>query len=355
DQLLAAGLNFRNYGERGGGANPEPASQGANRTLEQFAQVQLHSSPDYPFNGLSACMQASANVDPAPLFEGCIYDSSARTQSRLTGANVAPPGAVSRFALFEAEFTPLVTAGQWYPFTYLIQFNDHGQGSTPNNTTEAAQAADNDLALGQLVDLVSHSPIWPQSAIFVMEDDSQDGGDHVDSHRMPAYVISPWAKQGADAAHAPVIAQRYDQLAMLRTIQLILGLPSASLLHSLASPMYDVFIDPMQAPDLTPYTAILPERSLVEQVGKTAASMAFARNAPGLYALSQKLPWHRMDAVPQEIADRVHYANLWGDDRHYPGPGPNASAEEHERAVDLLRVLKRGGDARRLLQTADDD
>ncbi|KAB1118157.1 hypothetical protein F6X68_33125, partial [Micromonospora sp. AMSO12t] len=149
---------------------------------------------------------------------------------------------------------------------------------------------------------------------------------------MPAYVISPWAQQGKDAASAPVIGRRYDQLSMLRTIQLMLGLPSPSLLHSLAAPMYEVFIDPSQTPDTRTYTAILPERSLVEQNGKTAASQAFARNAPELYRLSQAPPWRRPDAVPQELADRIHYANVWGDDRHYPGPGPNASVEEHQRA-----------------------
>ena len=340
DQLLAAGISFRNYGERSGGMNPEPSSQGANRSTTQFAQIQAATQPIYPINGLSACMQAGFGVDPAPLFEGCFYDSAARGLSRVNGDNVAPPGAVSRFQIFETEFTPMVALGTWPRFAYLIQFNDHGQGNTPNNTTEMAQAADNDLALGQLVDLVSHSPIWSQSAIFVMEDDSQDGGDHVDSHRMPAYVISPWVKQSADPATAPIISRRYDQLSMLRTIQLILGIPPPSLLHALAVPMYDVFIDPSQTPNAAPYTAILPERSLVEQVGSSAASKAFAKNAPELFRLSQRLPWHTTDAVPQSIADRIHFANVWGDDKHYPGPGPNASGEEGERAEEMLSRLK---------------
>jgi YVTN family beta-propeller protein len=341
DQLAAAGLSYRNYGEKSGGVNPEPASQGANRSALQFAQVQANTNQEYPFNGLAACMTANATTDPAPLFAGCIYDSSARTMSRATGANVPPPGAVSRFQIFETEFTAMVNAGIWPRFTYLIQFNDHGQGNTKNNTTEAAQAADNDLALGQLVDLVSHSSIWSKSAIFVMEDDSQDGGDHVDSHRMPAYVISPWAKQGTSAANSPVITRRYDQLSMLRTIQLILGLPSPSLLHALSVPMYDAFIAPSDTPNTASYTAVLPERSLIEQNGKTPASTALAKNAPGLVALSQALPWDRTDAVPQALADRIHYANLWGDDHHYPGPGPNGSPLEAARAEAALAAFAR--------------
>jgi YVTN family beta-propeller protein len=341
DQVLQAGLTFRNYGEKSGGANPEPKSQGANRTLAQFLQVQANTSQEYPFNGLAACMTA-AEMNPAPLFAGCIFDSGQLgTQSQLTGDNVPPPAGVSRFDIFQTEFSALIAAGQTPNFTYLIQFNDHGQGDTPNNTTEAAQAADNDLALGQLVQMISNSSIWPQTAIFVMEDDSQDGGDHVDSHRMPAYVISPWVKQGTDASNSPIIGRRYDQLSMLRTIGLILGLPTPSLLQTLSVPMYDVFMDPTATPILTPYTAILPERSLTEQVGQTPSTIAFAKNAPDLYALSRALPWAGTDLVPQELAERIHFANMWGDDRHFPGAGPNASPVEHARAVTALAIWNR--------------
>jgi hypothetical protein len=159
---------------------------------------------------------------------------------------------------------------------------------------------------------------------------------------MPAYVISPWVKQGADAASAPIISRRYDQLSMLRTIQLILGLPPPSLLHALAVPMYDVFIDPSATPNNAAYTAIPPDRSLIEQNGKSAASKAFEQNAPELYRLSQQLPWHIPDAIPQEIADRIHFANVWGDDKHYPGPGPNASPIERQRARELMDALAHG-------------
>ena len=106
---------------------------------------------------------------------------------------------------------------------------------------------------------------------------------------LPAYVISPWVKQGTNAGNAPIISRRYDQLSMMRTIQLILGVPPPSLLHALAVPMYDVFIDPSATPNLAPYTAIAPERSLIEQVGKTAASKALAANAPDLVRLAQQL------------------------------------------------------------------
>ena len=95
-------------------------------------------------------------------------------------------------------------------------------------------AAD-DQGLGQLVALISHSKIWSSSAIFVVEDDSQDGADHLDAHREPALVISPYARRGA------VIHTRYDLLSVIRSMELIMGMKPLGLNDRLATPMYDVF------------------------------------------------------------------------------------------------------------------
>lgn len=292
----------------------------------------------FPFNGLEGCLTASEQLDPAlTAFAGCIYDSSPRGVGRALGANVAPLAALSRMGTFEADFELLNGLGQWPTFTYVLLFNDHGTGGT-NNITRAAGMADNDLGLGQLVETFSNSALWPGTAIFVMEDDSQDGTDHVDSHRMPGFVISPWAQQDGR-----VVSRRYDQLSMLRTIQMILGLPPPSLPHALAVPMYDAFIAPTATPNNAPYTAIIPERSLVEQNGKTAATVALKRNAPELWALGEALPKANTDWIPQSISDRLHYGGIWGDDAHYPGPGPNASAVEAKRATDLIAEFRKKG------------
>ena len=95
--------------------------------------------------------------------------------------------------------------------------------------------ADSDLAIGQIIDTISHSAIWSTSAVFVVEDDSQDGADHVNAHRIPVAVVSPYAKQGA------VLHDRYDLLSVVRSIELITGLHTLSLNDSLATPMYDAF------------------------------------------------------------------------------------------------------------------
>ena len=155
----------------------------------------------------------------------------------------------SRFNIWNAEFQAQLATGTVPAFNYVILPNDHTNGTTPKDPTPQALIADNDLALGQMVDAIRHSSIWPSTAIFVVEDDSQDGADHVDSHRAPGFVISPWARHGA------VVHTRYDQYSMLRTMELILGLDPLALNDALATPMYDAFISGSQTPDNSPTTS----------------------------------------------------------------------------------------------------
>ncbi|MCD0484227.1 phosphoesterase [Streptacidiphilus sp. ASG 303] len=124
--------------------------------------------------------------------------------------------------------------------------NDHTGGPA----SAAAQVADNDLAVGRLVDEISHSPYWKDSAVFVVEDDSQAGLDHVDGHRAPVQIISPWARHGAVDSHY------YSQITIIRTIEQILGIHPMNQKDSAASPMEGAFT---RQPDGTPFTA-LPNR-----------------------------------------------------------------------------------------------
>jgi hypothetical protein len=117
----------------------------------------------------------------------------------------------------------------------------------------AAQVADNDLALGQMVDEISHSKYWPQSAIFVVEDDSQAGTDHVDGHRAPIQVISPWAQHGI------VDNTYYSQINMVRTVEQILGIHPMNDKDSAATPMYTAFTN---KPNYTPFNVVPNQTSL---------------------------------------------------------------------------------------------
>jgi YVTN family beta-propeller protein len=127
--------------------------------------------------------------------------------------------------------------------------SDH-TGGPPNG---AAQVADNDLATGKIVDEISHSKYWKDSAIFVVEDDSQAGLDHVDGHRAPIQIISPYARHGV------VDSRYYTQITMIRTIEQILGIKPMNQKDTAATPMATAFT---QTPDFTPFTAVPNRTSL---------------------------------------------------------------------------------------------
>ena len=115
--------------------------------------------------------------------------------------------------------------------------------------------ADNDLAVGQIVEALTKSRFWPKMAIFIVEDDAQNGVDHVDGHRTTAFVVSPYARRGH------IDSTFYSHQSMLKTIELILGLPTMSLFDLIAHDMRHSFTD---KPDLTPYTAVRPKQDLFE-------------------------------------------------------------------------------------------
>jgi YVTN family beta-propeller protein len=310
DQAAAQGISFRDYGEAVGAI-----ASGSAPNRPQFATVTAGLDSAYPNNIFIGCL--AAGVIPS-----CTQDSGTYNG---TGKLFAGQ---SRFNEWYPQFQAEVASGTVPTLIYMILPNDHTNGTTTKDFTPQAMIADNDLALGQIVDAISHSSIWPQSAIFVQEDDSQDGADHVDSHRSPAFVISPWARHGA------VVHTRYDQYSMLRTAELIAGIDPLSLGDALATPMYDAFVSGGTAPDNTPFTVVAPTQDIA-QTNTASAADAHVSNA---------LPWNQLDAVPQEISDQVLWAAVHGTSLPAPPPGPNASAIEHERAVAIRKLLRTHGD-----------
>jgi hypothetical protein len=148
-----------------------------------------------------------------------------------------------RFDVWNQDFQKDVNGGSVPPLEFMWISSDH-TGGPPNAT---AMQADNDLALGRFVDAISHSSIWEDSAIFVEEDDAQTGVDHVDGHRSPGYVISPYVTQkvNPDGTGAGVTEEStfYTQVNMTRTIEQILGLTPMNQNDLVASPMRTIFLD----------------------------------------------------------------------------------------------------------------
>jgi hypothetical protein len=127
---------------------------------------------------------------------------------------------------------------------------NHTSGTTPGAYTPKAQVASNDVAVGKIVEAITKSRAWPTFAIFIIEDDAQNGPDHVDSHRTAGLVISPYVKRGV------VDSEMYSTVSMLRTVELLLGLPPMTQHDAAAAPMVNSF---MARPDVSGFTA-LPAR-----------------------------------------------------------------------------------------------
>jgi hypothetical protein len=229
-----------------------------------------------------------------------LYDSS-----KPAGA---PEPSLSRYDCFATKFQQWSATDTLPSLVYMTLPNDHTNGGSPGHHTPRAMVADNDRGLGQIVDLISHSKYWANSAIFVVEDDSQDGIDHQDAHRSPALVISPYAKRGA-VVHTP-----YDYPSVLRSVELILGLRPMNLFDANATPMYDAF-DP-QPHNSDPYTAQPATYPLLEENPATPASAASDLTA----RTNMTIP----DQVPQWLLDRVLWQSVHGTRSEPPPPGPNA-------------------------------
>jgi hypothetical protein len=161
----------------------------------------------------------------------------------------------TRVAEFVREFQELEAQGK-LPRLMIVRLpGGHTVGRAPGKLTARAMMAEHDQALGRLVEAVSQSAAWPKSAIFVVEDDAQDGSDHIDAHRAPALVISPYAKRGfIDSTH-------YSTTSVLRTIELLLGLQPMTQFDAAATPLHNAF---SPKPDPRPYEAAAPRVPLDE-------------------------------------------------------------------------------------------
>jgi YVTN family beta-propeller protein len=172
---------------------------------------------------------------------------------------------VDRAKIYLAELAEYEKTGQMPRFTVMRLGNDHTSGTAAGKIAPLSAAADNDYALGMIVEGLSKSRFWNSTVVFVLEDDAQNGADHVDSHRSPAFVISPFVK------HRAVDSTMYNTTSMLRTMELLLGLRPMTHFDAGARPMTAAF---QSTPDPTPYVAEKPRISLVERnpaVSPTAA------------------------------------------------------------------------------------
>jgi DNA-binding beta-propeller fold protein YncE len=204
-------------------------------------------------------------------------------------------------------------AGSMPDLVMAVLPNDHTVGTSPGWCTPRACVADNDLALGKIVEGLTRSRFWPNMAIFVVEDDAQNGVDHIDGHRTVALAISPYTRRGT------VDSTFYSQPSMVKTIELILGLPAMSVFDLVATDMRASFIGPAERPDVTPYTALEPAVSIYEtnqRLGDIRGTNAAERRRAAL--ASSRMRFDVPDAAPSDRLNRI----LWHDARGWSTPFP---------------------------------
>ncbi len=188
----------------------------------------------------------------------------------------------------------------------LLLPNDHTSGTRPGLPTPRAAVADNDLALGRIVEAISHSKFWKNTCILVTEDDPQAGLDHVDGHRTVGFVISPYTKRGS------VVSSSYSQISMFRTIENILGIPPLNRFDMNAVPMSDCFTD---KPDFTPYT-VLPANIPLDKINPSLKELSGAALYWARKSMEQDLD--DVDRIDEDTFNRI----LWHAVKGYEVPYP---------------------------------
>jgi len=246
----------------------------------------------------------------------------------------------SRISNWLAEFRGYVDALQsgkpesFPSFNIVYLPNDHTSGLRPRMPTPQFYVADNDYALGLLVQEVSSSPYWKDTAIFVVEDDAQNGPDHLDAHRSPALVISAYNRPGA------LVHQYHSTVSLIRTMELLLGMSPMNQLDASASPI-DIF---QPQPDLTPYTAILPNVSLKNLIVQPPPDRETAR----MIRRSERQNFAAADLADADAVNRILWFSVRGPRESYPEttclPIFNAMRtrfdEEADEEASLARAVK---------------
>ena len=193
------------------------------------------------------------------------------------------------------------TTGDLPRFMIMSLGEDHTRGTKPGEHTPQAMVASNDIALGKIVAAASRSKFWKEMAIFVIEDDAQNGPDHVDAHRTVGFVISPYIKRGM------IDSTPYTTTSMVRTMELILGLAPLTQHDAAATPMYESFTN---TPTLTPYKA------LPAQIDVTTRNTATAYGAKQ----SARMDWSDYDRINEDELNEILWHSIKGVDVPMPAP-----------------------------------
>jgi YVTN family beta-propeller protein len=331
-EVAAMGMTARLYGEWSSGTTVARKQNGAAYTWTDFYKTSLCKEgraaavdcivPDDAIHVTSAIPSAAKIMDPHfPPFNLDIPDQY-------------------RMDYWIKEFKRMDAASEVPNLTILWLPNDHTAGTSKGHPYPANYQADNDLALGRMIEAISHSKVWAESAVFVEEDDSQAGTDHVDGHRQPIYIISPYAAAPQSPGQGKAIHTTYTAENINRTIENILGAQPLTQFDLVASPMFDAFQD---KPDLTPYN-LVPANIALDQgpdlpAGKQVAYTPTEKEWLKATEKVMKGKYDKADAVDPNFLNHVIWYVTTGWHRPYPGE------DNIEAAGPLVRAaMKYAGD-----------
>jgi hypothetical protein len=283
DNALAHGKSFRNYGEF------------VKATITPSSAKWSDLYADYREGAARVKVEARPTVETL--------------RDRSCPSYVGFPGTVPdvyRAREFLKEFRGFEASGALPELIVMLLPNDHTMGTRPGVPTPRAAVADNDLALGWIVEAITRSRFWPETAIFVVEDDPQAGLDHVDGHRTLAQVISPYTRRGL------VDHTFYSQVGMVKTIELVLGLPPMNQMDLAAPALRACFQD---RPDLRPFAARSSEVPL-DELNPPLAALSGARLDWARKSL--ELPLDDVDEADEDTLNRILWHAARGYDVAYP-------------------------------------
>jgi YVTN family beta-propeller protein len=303
DNVLAHGKTLRDYGEftLDKVAWKDPKRRGAPRFLDCY----------HDFVNRTGLISAGSKASIQSLQPYLCTDT--------VGFKLNVPD-IFRVQIFLNELNQFERTGTMPNFIIMMLPCDHTSGTRPGSPTPAAMVADNDLALGQLVAAVSRSRFWKDTCIFAIEDDPQNGFDHVSSYRTTAYIASAYTRRHA------VVQTPYNQTSLVRTIELMLGLPPMNQLDATATPMTDCFTS---QPDFTPFTAA-PNQVPLDQMSPPLKAIKDPLQRKFAVA-SLKLPLEEADECPEDLFNRILWNAQMGSAAAYPAWAidPSSQSAEH--------------------------
>jgi YVTN family beta-propeller protein len=290
DNVLAHGKTLRNYGEFAAPAVKwrDPAKKG---------------TPDF-----LACYRTWKGEANEVVFASYPMIETIRPYqpTNYVGWAMAVPDQY-RADIFIRELREYEKRGEFPNLVIICLPNDHTSGTKSGTATPPACMADNDLAFGRIVEAISKSRFWKETAILAIEDDPQAGWDHVSGYRTTAYCISPYTRRGA------VVKTQYNTTSILRTIEQILGLPPMNQFDATATPMFDCFTE---LPNFTPFTPV-PNNIPLDELNpepKKVADPLLRKHA----LHSARLNFRQIDACPEDVLNRILWHAAKGSDAKYP-------------------------------------